>query len=64
MAFKARQPKSASAMAGAAALSTEAARLEEMLGTGAGPIPHGEAVRLKAMFDEYRAALTAKGLAA
>ena len=56
--------KSASAMAGAFALSKEAARLERLFAEDAVGIAQSETVGLGALFDGYRAALAAKGLAA
>ena len=56
--------KSASAMAGAAALSKAAARLEQALKRDATAVSADETRRLKDLYDGYRKALVAKGLAA
>jgi hypothetical protein len=56
--------KSSSAMAGAAALSKAAARLEQILKRDAKAMSADETQRLKELYDGYRKALTAKGMVA
>jgi len=56
--------KSASAMAGAAALSQSAAQLERTLARDCVEISTAEAAQMKTHFSNYRAALVGRGLAA
>ena len=56
--------KSASAMAGAAALSQLAARVEQALAQDGTAIDAGQTAQMKTLFSNYRAALVRRGLAA